>query len=61
MSRDVNENWREEIRDLYDLITFLESELECAASQGRYGDADQVAVELYDARKELARLEEIFS
>jgi hypothetical protein len=61
MSNIANDNIKDTIRDLYDLICFLESELECAGSQGRYDDADQVAVELYDARKELKRLEEYFA
>lgn len=60
MSHESNDNIRDQIRDLYDLITFLESELECAASHGRIAEADDVAGELYDARKELAKLEEYF-
>ena len=60
MSHEVNDKTKDQIRDLYDLITFLESELECAASHGRVAEADDVAGELYDARKELAQLEECF-
>ena len=60
MSHESNDNIRDQIRDLYDLITFLESELECASSHGRVAEADDVAGELYDARQELSKLEEYF-
>jgi len=61
MSHEVNDNIRDQIRDLYDLITFLECELETASSHGRIAEADDVAGELYDARKELATLEGHFA
>lgn len=60
MSHSVNDSIKDAIRELYELVTFLESELECAVSQNRVGDADQVAAELYDARKELAQAERDF-
>ena len=61
MSHPSNDNIRDRIAELYDLIHFLESELDTAFSLGDHADADLIAVELYDSRKELAKLEGYFN
>lgn len=61
MSHPSNDNIRDTIGELYDLISFLESELETAFSTGKFDDADTIAGELLDARCELNKLEEYFN
>ena len=60
MSHFVNDQIRETIRELQDLIDFLETELEVAGTHGEFDRADQIAVELFDARKELKKIESQF-
>lgn len=60
MSNLENEVFFEKLAELQDLICLLESELEIAASQGRFGDGDQIAMELCDAKKELFNLQSYY-
>lgn len=61
MSHPSNDNIKDQIAELYDLIHFLESELEKAFEHGDHEDADRIAVELYDSKKELTKLESYFN
>ena len=60
MRKFVDNQIIETIRELQDLINFLEAELEVAGTHGEFDRADQIAVELFDARKELNKIEAQF-
>lgn len=57
MSHFVNDQIIDTIRDLVDLVAFLESELEVAGTHGEIARADQIYLELVDARRQLDELE----
>lgn len=57
MSHIVNETILDAIRELRDLVQFLESELLDYSLHGDYDAADQAYGELVDARVELEKLE----
>ena len=57
MSHIANETIIDAIRDLRDLVEFLESELLDYSLHGDYDAADQAYGELVDARVKLAKLE----
>lgn len=59
MSHDVNTALLDTIAELRDLINFLESELLDYSLHGNYDGADQAYGELVDARKELAKIEDM--
>jgi hypothetical protein len=56
MSEINNDILVDKLAELIELITFLKTELDACFDQGRFDDADQVAVELYDTRKQANRL-----
>lgn len=57
MSHIANETIIDAIRELRDLVQFLESELLDYSLHGNYDGADQAYGELVDARVKLAKLE----
>jgi hypothetical protein len=59
MSHINNDILVDKLSELIELITFLKAELDACFDQGRFDDADQVAVELYDARKCANKLADI--
>lgn len=59
MSHIANEKIIDAIRELRDLVQFLESELLDYSLHGNYDGADQAYGELVDARTELEKLEKM--
>jgi hypothetical protein len=60
MSHLVNDQIVDAIREIEDTIEFLETELEVSGIRGEFDRADQLAVELFDARKELKKIKSQF-